>query len=187
MAIRIIVGLANPTEHYAATRHNAGAWYVEQLLSSSGLQLKSQTKLCASVAKYQAGVSLAIPSTYMNESGRAIAAILQYYKIATQELLIAHDDIDLPPGTVKLKYAGGHGGHNGLRDTMSQLKTDGFWRLRIGVGRPQHKSQVTKFVLERPPKTEKQAIDQSVDQATDITPLLFEGKFEQAMLILHTR
>ena len=123
----------------------------------------------------------------MNVSGRAVGAIAKFYKIAPEEILVIHDELDLPPGTVKLKKGGGHGGHNGLKDIAAQLGTPEFWRLRIGIGHPGDKSQVANFVLHAPTRDEQSLIEQNIDQSTALLPSLLQGKFEEAMLKLHTK
>lgn len=169
MPIKLIVGLGNPGERYALTRHNAGAWFVERL--------RVLEKKCL----------LATPSTYMNESGQAVQALVHYYRLNPQEILIAHDEIDLPAGTVRLKEKGGHGGHNGLRDIIKHLNTEQFWRLRIGVGKPLHAAQVHHYVLSAIKDPAEQArVDASLQRAETIFPLLLCGDMQTAMHQLHT-
>jgi PTH1 family peptidyl-tRNA hydrolase len=183
MPIKLIIGLANPGERYALTRHNAGAWFIQLLLGSDSLQADS--KLHASILKKNH--LLAIPSTYMNESGKAVQAIAHYYKIQAEEILIAHDEIDLPVGTIRLKESGGHGGHNGLRDIIRALGSEKFWRLRIGVGRPAHSSQVHDYVLS-PIKSaqEQHTVQTALQRAEKIIPQLLLGDIQLAMNFLHT-
>ena len=186
--LKLIVGLGNPGPEYAQTRHNAGAWYVEALAESGGARLGRDAKLHAETGKVQVaghGVWLARPTTYMNHSGRAIVALLSYYKIAPEEMLVAHDDLDLPPGTARLKFDGGHGGQNGLRDIMCQLGHGRFHRLRLGIGHPGHKDRVTPWVLGRPGQEDGRAIRAAVDEALAVTPLAVAGDFEAAMRRLH--
>jgi PTH1 family peptidyl-tRNA hydrolase len=186
-AIRLLIGLANPGGEYELTRHNAGAWYIRDLADSAMLSLSAETKLKCATVKYAPSTLLAVPLTFMNHSGQALQAIMHYYKITPEEIIVAHDDIDLPPGTIKIKEDGGHGGHNGLRDIFKHLGTQRFWRLRIGVGRPEHTNQVTNFVLKAPSKGDQQLIDDALIEAQRITPLLIQGDFQEAMLQLHTR
>lgn len=181
-AIKIIVGLANPGDRYALTRHNAGEWFVNLLTPS--LPWKTENALHAHIAKKN--ILFAIPTTYMNLSGQAVQAICHYYKIKPEEVLVAHDEIDLPVGTIRLKEDGGHGGHNGLRDIIKHLGTQNFWRLRIGVGRPLQSSQVENYVLNPPTKEERTLIDTELTRAEQIVPLLLQGQFQQAMNFLHT-
>lgn len=181
-AIKLIVGLANPGERYALTRHNAGEWFVNLFIPSSAW--KTENSLHARVAKKE--VLFAIPTTYMNLSGQAVQALCHYYKIKPEEILVAHDEIDLPTGTIRLKQDGGHGGHNGLRDIIKHLGTQQFWRLRIGVGRPAQSSQVEHYVLNAPSKEERNLIDQTLTRAEPIIPLLLQGQHQQAMQLLHT-
>jgi len=187
--IKLIIGLANPGERYAPTRHNAGAWFIEQLAGDASFQL--ETKLKCYMAKVTLGSSgpvlLAIPSSYMNVSGLAVRAISQYYKIQADEILVAHDEIDLPPGTIKIKEDGGHGGHNGLRDIFKHLGTQRFWRLRIGVGRPTHSGEVENYVLKAPNKQDKEEIDSALYRAEHVIPNLLQGDFQGAMNYLHTQ
>lgn len=187
--IKLIIGLANPGERYAPTRHNAGAWFIEQLAGQTSLPL--DTKLKCQVAKvssnFPSPVLLAIPNSYMNISGLPVRAITQYYKIQPEEILVAHDEIDLPPGIIKIKEEGGHGGHNGLRDIFRHLGTQKFWRLRIGVGRPTLSSEVENYVLKAPNKQEKEIIDSALYKAEHIIPKLLQGDYQGAMNELHTQ
>lgn len=188
--IKLIIGLANPGERYAPTRHNAGAWFIEQLAEQSKLQADSKLK-CSITKITPSGsthpVLLAIPSSHMNTSGLPVRAISQYYKIQPEEILVAHDEIDLPPGIIKIKQDGGHGGHNGLRDIFKHLGTQKFWRLRIGVGRPNHSSEVQNFVLKAPNKQDREEIDSALFRAERVLPHLLQGDFQGAMNTLHTQ
>lgn len=185
-SIKLVVGLANPGERYALTRHNAGEWFVN-LVTDSGVW-RIENSLHSKIMKQGPPPLLfAVPTTYMNLSGQAVQAISHYYKITPEEILIAHDEIDLPTGTIRLKQDGGHGGHNGLRSIIQQLNTQLFWRLRIGVGRPLQASQVEHYVLNTPTKEEKALIDASLERAKEILPLLLQGQFQPAMNFLHTQ
>lgn len=187
--IKLIVGLGNPGLQYEATRHNAGFWWVDQVCTETGSKLNLEAKFFGHVGKLN-GVSevwLLKPTTFMNVSGRAVGAIAKFYKISPEQVLVIHDELDLPPGTAKLKKGGGHGGHNGLKDIAAQLGTPDFWRLRIGIGHPGDKSQVANFVLHAPTRDEQTLIQQNIDQSTPLLPLLLQGKFEEAMLKLHTK
>jgi PTH1 family peptidyl-tRNA hydrolase len=187
--ILLIVGLANPGTEYEHTRHNAGAWFVSTLADDANISLRHNAKFhglhgTAKVKGHEC--HLLIPSTYMNLSGQAVQAIANYYKIPTQAILIAHDEIDLPPGVIRLKMAGGHGGHNGLRDIISHLNSREFYRLRIGVGHPGNSKDVTDYVLAAPKKAERVEIDNALKAAEEILPLVMEGQFQKAMQLLHT-
>lgn len=189
MSIKLIVGLANPGSQYAKTRHNAGQWFVDALMQSSPDALKSESKFFASHTQttlHNAPVRILIPSTYMNESGKAVAAYTQFYKINPDEILVAHDELDLDPGVARLKQGGGHGGHNGLRHIIQCLGTPNFHRLRIGIGHPGNKDQVTDFVLHPPTADEKKSIDDAIYDALRVMPLVMEDKMQEAMKELHT-
>lgn len=186
--IQLIVGLANPGPEYQATRHNAGSWFIEHLIQKSQTKLRIEKKCFAAVGdcyyneqKYR----VAIPTTYMNESGRPIQALTQFYKISLSQVLVIHDELDFEAGIAKLKQGGGHGGHNGLRNIMQQCGKD-FWRMRIGIGHPGHKDKVTSYVLAKPNKQDKQAIDFAIQDSLAALPELLAGNFEQAMLRLHS-
>ncbi|CAK9885253.1 MAG: Peptidyl-tRNA hydrolase [Candidatus Erwinia impunctatus] len=186
---KLIVGLANPGSEYAATRHNAGAWYLELLARRHNLTLKEESKFFGHTARLLSDgqdIRLLIPNTFMNLSGKAVAAIASFYRISPEEILVAHDELDLPPGVAKLKQGGGHGGHNGLKDIISQLGNNAnFHRLRIGIGHPGDRNKVVGFVLGKPPLQEQTLIDNAVDEAVRCTEVwLKEGKIK-AMNRLH--
>lgn len=185
-SIKLVIGLANPGERYAPTRHNAGEWFVNLVTDSSVWRLEKTLHSRIIKKKGPPPLLFAVPSTYMNLSGQAVQAISHYYKIASEEILVAHDEIDLPAGTIRLKQDGGHGGHNGLRSIIQQMGTQNFWRLRIGVGRPLQSSQVEHYVLNAPTKDERTLIDASLEKAKEILPLLLQGQFQPAMNFLHT-
>ena len=189
-AIRIIVGLANPGKAYAATRHNAGAWFVEDLIKQTACTpLKFETKFHGyhtTFLSQNTRCHLLIPTTFMNESGKAVRALMHYCKLSAENLLVAHDDIDLPVGTIKLKFDGGDGGHNGLKDVIKHIHTKAFHRLRIGVGRPRQTRDVIDYVLHAPSKVDRQKIDTALTAAYDILPLLISGETQKAMQQLHT-
>ncbi len=184
-ALRLLVGLANPGAQYAHTRHNAGAWFIERLAEQHRTILMPDSKafgLTARITLAGEDVRLLIPTTFMNRSGQAVAALANFYKLAPNEILIAHDELDIGPGHIRLKTGGGHGGHNGLRDSISALGNQaGFHRLRVGIGHPGNSSQVTGFVLGRAPKSEQQLIDQAIDEALRCTELMVSGDFAKAM------
>ncbi|MDZ3823796.1 MAG: aminoacyl-tRNA hydrolase [Pseudoxanthomonas sp.] len=187
--LRLIVGLGNPGAEYARTRHNAGAWFLDALAERHGVRLGRDARLQAELGKAViAGqpVWLARPTTFMNHSGRALVALLNYYKIPPEQALVAHDELDLPAGTVRLKFDGGHGGQNGLRDILGQLGHGRFHRLRVGIGHPGHKDKVTPWVLGRPGADDEAAIRGAIEEAVQATPVLVEGGFERAMKDLHT-
>jgi PTH1 family peptidyl-tRNA hydrolase len=189
MSIRLIVGLGNPGAEYEATRHNAGFWLVDRLASG---QLRRETRLNALAAKIRiAGeeVWLLEPQAFMNRSGQSVGALARFYKISPETILVVHDELDLPPGVAKIKKGGSSGGHNGLKDITAALGTQDYWRLRIGIGHPrelQLQQAVVDFVLHRPRKEEQSLIDDSIDRSLSVIPLLCEGRFEQAMMELHT-
>jgi len=190
-SIQLIVGLANPGAEYANTRHNAGAWVVENLADLAGTSLRYEAKyhgLHALTQVYDNRCHLLIPTTYMNLSGQAVKACMDYHKLSPDMILIAHDDIDLPVGSVKLKYDGGDGGHNGLKDIIAHLHTKQFYRLRIGVGHPRHSTQsdVIDYVLEKPSKGDREKINHAIASAQEILPLLFQNQIQKAMHILHS-
>lgn len=189
-AVKLVVGLGNPGPEYANTRHNAGALFVEQLARHLGCQLAPDRKyfgLTGKVSHQGQDVRLLIPTTYMNRSGQAVSALANFYRIAPDQILVAHDELDIPPGTCKLKQGGGHGGHNGLRDIISSLANQkNFYRLRLGIGHPGHSSQVTGYVLGRAPQGEQQLIDSTIDFALGVLPDILEGQFSRAMQQLHS-
>jgi PTH1 family peptidyl-tRNA hydrolase len=187
--IQLIVGLANPGAEYAATRHNAGAWWIESLAENARITLKLEAKLfglsgMATIDNH--AVRLLIPTTFMNESGRAVAAAMRYFKIPPDAILIAHDELDLPVGAVRLKDGGGAGGHNGLRSIIENIQTPNFIRLRIGIGHPPHKEAVTPYVLSAPARDDKISIVAALTRATMVLPEVLEGKLQLAMTALHS-
>ena len=187
--LRLIVGLGNPGPEHARTRHNAGFRFVDVLAERERARFGLESKLFGETAKVDiAGrpVWLLKPATFMNLSGKSIAAALRYWKIGPEEMLVAHDELDLPPGTARLKFDGGHGGQNGLRDTMRLLGHGGFHRLRIGIGHPGHKDRVTPWVLGRAGRDDEAAIERAIDDALGVLPLAVEGNFMDAMTRLHT-
>lgn len=188
--IRLLVGLGNPDPRDAPTRHNAGFWFADAVASRWGGSFRSQANCFGDVADCQvdgARVRILKPMTYMNNSGRSVAAMANFYKFEIDEILIAHDEIDLPPGTVRLKRGGGHGGHNGLRDVIPQLGSAEFARLRIGVGHPGNKNAVVGYVLKRAPEVEQRVIDEALAIALDHFPDMVAGKFAAVMNSLHSK
>lgn len=187
--IMLIVGLGNPGREYEATRHNAGFWWVEEFARAQGASFKADGKfhgLIARAALHGHDVHLLKPQTFMNISGRAVGAVAQFYKIAPANILVVHDELDLPPGSAKLKLGGGHGGHNGLKDIIAHLGTRDFWRLRIGIGHPGERGEVSNYVLNAARREEQALIDEAMQRAQDVAPLIIEGKLEAAMLKLHS-
>jgi PTH1 family peptidyl-tRNA hydrolase len=187
--LRLIVGLGNPGPEHSRTRHNAGFWLVDALAEKLGARFGLETKLFGQTAKVEiAGqaVWLLKPATFMNLSGKSVTAAMRYWKIEPEEALLAHDELDLPTGTARLKFDGGHGGQNGLRDTMRLLGHGGFHRLRIGIGHPGHKDIVTPWVLGRPGREDEALILRAIDDAIDVLPLAVAGDFNEAMKRLHT-
>jgi PTH1 family peptidyl-tRNA hydrolase len=192
MSIRLIVGLGNPGPEYEQTRHNAGFWLVDNLALIHGRRLSRESRFHALAAKTviaQQEVWLLEPQTYMNRSGQSVGALARFYKIAADEILVAHDELDLPPGAAKLKKGGSSGGHNGLKDITAALGTQDYWRLRIGIGHPRSmnlQQAVIDYVLHRPRKEEQALIDEALAKSLEIIPLVCEGRFETAMTQLHT-
>lgn len=187
--IKLFVGLGNPGEKYTNTRHNAGFWWIDLIAEQTSSQLNTEAKFFG-VAGKLAGHSnrwLLMPTTFMNASGKAVAALANYYKILPNEILVIHDELDLPAGQTKLKFGGGHGGHNGLRDIHSALGTKDYWRMRVGIGHPGDRNAVVNYVLKAPTKEEQNAIDDSLYDSTHILSLLADGDFDAAMLKLHTK
>lgn len=190
-AIRLIVGLGNVGAEYERTRHNAGFWFVEEVARKAGVHFNEERKFHGAVARVKDHAHelwLLKPSTYMNRSGQSVVALALYYKILPTQILVAHDELDLPPGSVKMKRGGGHAGHNGLRDIQAKLATPDFWRLRVGIGHPrtlQLNQEVADFVLHPASREHQQAIDDSIGRSLDVVPQLVEGQFERAMMKLH--
>ena len=184
MTIKLIVGLQNPGDSYAHTRHNAGAWFVEALVNQCGGSFKPDKKLKGQLAEIkinEMSCKVLLPSLYMNQSGQSVRAVSQFYKIQPDEILVAHDELDLDVGRIKLKTGGGHGGHNGLRDIISLMGTPGFHRLRIGIGHPGHRDLVTPFVLGKPTAEEKNCILEAINQAVDAKSEIISGQMPAAM------
>ena len=188
--VALIVGLGNPGPQYEETRHNAGFWFVEAIARSQGQSFRSEAKFFGDVAKVNIGgqqVWLLKPNTYMNRSGQAVAALASFYKIPPEQMLVVHDELDLLPGTARLKQGGGHGGHNGLRDIVAQLGDNTFLRLRVGIGHPGNSKQVADFVLHRASLEEQRLIDESLERALKVLPQAVAGELQKAMNALHTQ
>jgi len=187
--IKMIVGLGNPGPEYSRTRHNAGFWFIDALAEKYQARWGLEKKLHAESAKIMvAGQSLHLlkPATFMNHSGRAVLAALQYWKLEPGQCLLAHDELDLEPGVARLKFDGGHGGQNGLRDTIALLGHGRFHRLRVGIGHPGHKDKVTPWVLGRPGLDDGISIHRAIEAALEVVPLLVDARFNDAMKQLHT-
>jgi peptidyl-tRNA hydrolase, PTH1 family len=188
--IQLLVGLGNPGAEYESTRHNAGFWWIDQVCQQTGTKLHLEAKFFGQAGRVKLANSelwVLKPTTFMNASGRAVGALAKFYKIPPEAILVVHDELDLPAGTVKLKQGGGHGGHNGLKDIAAQLGTPNFWRLRLGIGHPGDKNAVSNFVLRAPTLEEMHAIQKNIDDSIAVLPLIIAAKFEEAMLKLHTR
>ncbi|PJE42066.1 MAG: aminoacyl-tRNA hydrolase [Pseudomonas sp.] len=190
-AVQLIVGLGNPGPEYDQTRHNAGALFVERLADSQRINLSLDKKYFGLVGKFShqgRDVRLLIPTTFMNRSGQAVAALANFFRIPPEAILVAHDELDMPPGVAKLKLGGGHGGHNGLRDIIAQLgNQNNFYRLRLGIGHPGHSSMVSNFVLGRAPRSEQELLDTSIDFALGTLPEILAGNWSKAMHKLHSQ
>ena len=183
--IALIVGLGNPGCEYERTRHNAGEWYVERLARAHGATLVTEAKYFGRTARVSIGgqdVRLLVPTTFMNRSGQATSALATFFKITPEQMLVAHDELDMPPGTARLKVGGGHGGHNGLRDIVAcHGNNANFLRLRIGIGRPPQKDEVTPWVLGRAQAADQEKIDAAIAAAIAETPLIVSGDAAKAM------
>ena len=188
-SIRFIVGLGNPGREYERTRHNAGYWWVESIAGRKKARWSKESKFSGWLARVEEGDRdfwMLKPSTYMNESGRSVSAFLRFHKIEPGEMLVVHDELDLPPGTVRLKKGGGTGGHNGLTDIVDSLGTKDFWRLRIGIGHPGHKDLVADYVLHEAKRDEQALIDPVFERSLDLFPRLASGRLQDATTWLHT-
>ena len=186
--MRLLVGLGNPGREYEATRHNAGFWWVENLADARGASLKAESRFFGRVGRLTGGGHdcwLLLPQTYMNRSGQAVGALAGFYKIPPEEILVAHDELDLPPGAARLKKGGGVAGHNGLKDISARLGPD-FWRLRIGIGHPGERAAVVNYVLHPPRAEETELISEAITRSLEVWPLIFAGEMEKAMHRLHT-
>ena len=186
--IKLVVGLGNPGATYAATRHNAGFWFVQRHAETARVGWRVERGFHGLVGR-DGPRWLLMPDTFMNRSGLAVGALARFYKILPDEILVAHDELDLDPGVVKLKLGGGHAGHNGLRDIASVLTTPQFWRLRIGIGHPRTlnlQQPVVDFVLHPPRREEQTLIDEAIERGLDVLPRFVDGDIEAAMMALHT-
>lgn len=187
--ITCIVGLGNPGPKYEDTRHNVGFWLVDRLARRFGAVMRAENKFGGEVARIRTSVGecwLLKPMTYMNNSGRSVSALAKFYKLPLEQMLVAHDELDMAPGVIRLKKGGGHGGHNGLRDIISAMGGKDFHRVRIGIGHPGHRDGVSDYVLSRPYKTEQEAIDRGLDELESHWETVQEGDMAKAMRELHT-
>ncbi len=187
--IRLFVGLGNPGPDYDQTRHNAGFWWIDAISRTLNAPLvmdKSYFGMLARTSVAGQTVWLLQPQTFMNLSGKSVAALVNFFKISPQEMLVAHDDLDIAPGEAKLKLGGSHAGHNGLRDIHAQLGTDQYWRLKIGIGHPGNRADVIHWVLKKPSQDHRIAIDQTIDRAIKALPALLAGDMDQATRLIHT-
>jgi peptidyl-tRNA hydrolase, PTH1 family len=187
--IKLFVGLGNPGPEYEATRHNAGFWWIDALARELKLHLamdKGYQGLVARGSVHGQTVWLLQPQTFMNLSGRSVAALARFYKIAPEEILVVHDELDVAPGQAKLKFGGSHAGHNGLRDIHAQLGTGDYWRLRVGIGHPGVKTEVVNWVLKKPAPDQRELIEACIERTLKAFPPLLAGEMEKATLIVHT-
>jgi PTH1 family peptidyl-tRNA hydrolase len=191
--IRLIVGLGNPGPEYEATRHNAGFWWVDEAARLLRASLQPDRAYHGLVARLNRPVDqggplwLLQPMTYMNLSGKSVAPLARFFKIAPAQILVVHDELDLPPGQMKLKQGGGNGGHNGLKDIQAQLGSGDFWRLRLGIGHPGVKAEVANYVLRKPPAQEREAIERNIDESLMVLDLLLAGEMGRAVMKLHAK
>lgn len=187
--IRLIVGLGNPGGKYEMTRHNAGYWFVDRVAREAGAAFAPQTKFFGESCRIRLGgceAWLLKPTTFMNRSGQSVSSFARYFRLEPRQILVAHDELDLPPGTVRLKQGGGHAGHNGLRDIISALGGAGFWRLRIGIAHPGDAREVVDYVLGRPSREDEEAIEGGIARSSDLLALLLSGDLQRAMHQLHS-
>jgi peptidyl-tRNA hydrolase, PTH1 family len=187
--IKLFVGLGNPGPEYEATRHNAGFWWIDALAREWKLNLVPERSYHGYVARTNIGgqsVWLLEPQTFMNLSGKSVSALARFFKIAPEEILVVHDELDLLPGQAKLKLGGSHAGHNGLRDIHAQLGTGDYWRLRLGIGHPGAKSEVVGWVLKKPLREHRDAIDEAIVRTLKAVPALVAGEMDKATLVVHT-
>ncbi len=188
--IKMIVGLGNPGAEYEQTRHNAGFWFIDELAWQYKATLKEEKKFFGSVARISISGSdlwLLKPTTFMNRSGQAVAALAQFYKIKPEEILVVHDELDIPCGRIKFKLGGGNGGHNGLKDIQARLGTPDFYRLRLGIDHPGDRNLVVGYVLNKPSPEHRQQIDEAINKSLKAVPMLLAGEWEEAVRFLHSK
>ncbi|WP_456373046.1 aminoacyl-tRNA hydrolase [Thiolapillus sp.] len=188
--IQLLIGLGNPGDKYRDNRHNVGFWFVDELARRYNISLRPEGKFFGDTGKLDLPDGkcwLLKPMTFMNRSGKSASALARFYRIAPQNILVIHDELDLPAGSARLKQGGGHGGHNGLRDIISALGSKDFWRLRLGIGHPGHRDKVTGYVLSRPSRDDQQDIELAIDRSADQIDKLLSGDYQAAMNQLHTK
>lgn len=188
--LKLIIGLGNPGDRYSLTRHNAGYWFLDRLAEAAGAIFQTESKLRATACEIQVGgrcIRLLKPLTFMNHSGQAASATARYYGVPFDKIMIVHDELDLPAGRVRMKFDGGHGGHNGLRDIMTALGSSAFWRLRIGIGHPGDRRDVVDYVLGRPAKSDAEVISAAISCAAESVHDLVGGRFQSVMRKLNAR
>ncbi|WP_146736401.1 aminoacyl-tRNA hydrolase [Neisseria sicca] len=188
--VKMMVGLGNPGSEYEQTRHNAGFWFIDELAWQYKATLKEEKKFFGSVARISISGSdlwLLKPSTFMNRSGQAVAALAQFYKIKPEEILVVHDELDIPCGRIKFKLGGGNGGHNGLKDIQARLGTPDFYRLRLGIDHPGDRNLVVGYVLNKPSPEHRQQIDEAINKSLKAVPILLAGEWEEAVRFLHSK
>jgi peptidyl-tRNA hydrolase, PTH1 family len=178
---RLIVGLGNPGRDYEETRHNAGFWFCARLAQMWGAVLIPESRFHGIVGRSPRNIWILLPQTFMNRSGQAVGALARFHRIAPAEILVVHDELDIPPGQLRLKFGGGLGGHNGLKDITSHLGTQDYWRLRIGIGHPGDRNEVVNYVLKSPRREEKAEIDAAIERAIDLWPLIEKGDWNAAI------
>ena len=189
-AIQLIVGLGNPGSEYEPTRHNAGFWFVDEFARRCRQDFRTEPRFNSEVARCQLDgdeCRLQKPLTFMNRSGQAVGALMRFFKIPVEQILVVHDELDLSPGVIRLKKGGGHGGHNGLRDLISHLGSKDFHRLRVGIGHPGHRDQVVGYVLKKPSGEDRRLIEDAIYDALDVMPDVIAGQLDKAMNTLHAR
>jgi peptidyl-tRNA hydrolase, PTH1 family len=184
--IRLVVGLGNPGKEYERTRHNAGFWLLERFAQANGVVLRKDPKFKALVGKHADGTWLLLPQSFMNLSGQPVQMLAGFFKIKPEEVLVVHDELDFPPGIVRLKQGGGIAGHNGLKDISQRLATHEYWRLRLGVGKPPAGTEGADYVLQKPPAEERAAIDAAIEKSLAVLPQIIAGDMQAAMTKLHT-
>ena len=188
--IRLLVGLGNPGPEYEMTRHNAGFWFIDEVARQLGTRLqpdRSYFGLVARVNRPEGPIWLLQPMTFMNLSGKSVSALARFFKIEPGEILVAHDELDVMPGHVKMKFGGSHAGHNGLKDIHAQLGSADYWRLRLGIGHPGVKAEVVNYVLRKPPAEERESIDKGIEQSLSALDLLLSGDMERALMKVHAK
>lgn len=188
LAPKLVVGLGNPGADYSETRHNAGFWFCARLADTLGVTLAREARFHGLVVQARAaGVWLLMPQTFMNRSGQSVAALMRFYRIEPAELLVVHDELDIPPGQLRLKFGGGLGGHNGLKDITAHLGTQDYWRLRVGIGHPGDRNEVVNYVLKPPRREERVIIDQALDRALACWPMVVAGQWAEATRLVNER